>query len=73
MTSEERIGLRLDADLKRAASKRAKAEDLTLSQVIRRLLREWLGDAPLEQEDTLTTSTRLGRSGRMTPKSRRTH
>ena len=65
--------MRLDADLKRVASERAKAEDLTLSQVIRRLLREWVRDAPQEQEETLNTSTRWGRSGRMLPKSRRTH
>ncbi len=65
--------MRLDADLKRVASERAKAEDLTLSQVIRRLLREWVSDAPQEQEETPNVSMRLGKLGRMIPKSRRTH
>ena len=50
MASEERYNLRIDPELKRAALAKARAEDLTLSQVIRRFLREWVRDDPPEQE-----------------------
>ncbi len=51
MTREVRLALRIDPELKEAAQAKAKAEDLTLSQVVRRLLRNWIiDDPPTEQE-----------------------
>jgi len=40
------IGLRIEPELKEAAMAKAEAEDLSLSQVIRRLLRQWLAEDP---------------------------
>lgn len=45
MGEQTRMGLRIDADLLRAVEVKAKAEDLTVSQVVRRLLRAWLAEA----------------------------
>ena len=56
MTEETRLILRIDPELKKAAQAKAKAEDLTLSQAVRRLLREWIAEdktpeeEPIEQE-----------------------
>jgi antitoxin component of RelBE/YafQ-DinJ toxin-antitoxin module len=56
MTEETRLILRIDPELKKAAQAKAKAEDLTLSQAVRRLLREWIaedrkpGEEPIEQD-----------------------
>ena len=44
MTEETRLILRIDSTLKKAAQTKAKAEDLTLSQVVRRLLRKWIAE-----------------------------
>ena len=50
MGEQTRMGLRIDADLLRAVEAKAKAEDLTVSQVVRRLLRAWVAeDAPKPQ------------------------
>ena len=49
--SRERINLVIGAELKKAAQAKAQAEDLTLSQAIRRLLRQWLMDDPPGQEE----------------------
>ena len=48
MTEETRLILRIDPELKKAAQAKAKAEDLTLSQAVRRLLREWVKEDPPE-------------------------
>ncbi len=48
--TEDRLVLRIDSELKKAVQDKAKAEDLTVSQVIRRLLREWLADDPPQDE-----------------------
>lgn len=44
--TEDRLVLRIDPELKKAVQVKAKAEDLTVSQVVRRLLRKWLEDDP---------------------------
>ena len=53
MTSDDRLGLRIPPELKQAAQKKAEAEDLTLSQVVRRLLRQWIMEdkQPEEKEN----------------------
>jgi len=51
MTREERLTLRIDRELKEAARAKAEAEDLTLSQVVRRLLRKWITEDPPESEE----------------------
>ena len=50
MAREERVNFRIDPELKQAALAKARAEDLTLSQVIRRFLRQWVKDGPPEEE-----------------------
>ena len=53
--SERKMIVRIDVDLLDAVKAKAKAEDLTLSQVVRRLLRVYLKDdlpdlAPEDEE-----------------------
>ena len=49
---EIRLAVRIPAELRDAAQEKAKREDLTVSQVVRRFLREWVGLPPeSEQED----------------------
>ena len=55
MSDFERVSFRIDPELKAAAAAKAKAEDLTLSQVIRRFLREWVQDDPPKHEDRLSS------------------
>jgi len=50
MTPEERLTLRIDPELKKAAQAKAAMEDLTLSQLVRRLLRQWLAEDPPESD-----------------------
>jgi len=52
MTSDDRLGLRIPPELKQVAQEKAEAEDLTLSQVVRRLLRQWVAkdEQPEEKE-----------------------
>jgi antitoxin component of RelBE/YafQ-DinJ toxin-antitoxin module len=52
MTPEERLTLRIEPELKDAAQAKAKAEDLTLSQVVRRFLREWVAEDEQPKEKT---------------------
>lgn len=42
MSHEERLVLRIDPKLKQQVLEKAKQEDLTLSQLVRRLLKQWL-------------------------------
>jgi|GEM_PF-5098640 len=42
-TNDERANIRLPSDLARQAKKKAKAQRRTLSDVVRNLLRGWLG------------------------------
>jgi antitoxin component of RelBE/YafQ-DinJ toxin-antitoxin module len=51
MSPEERLTLRIDPELKRTAQAKAKAEDLTLSQVVRRFLRAWVGEDEQPKEE----------------------
>jgi antitoxin component of RelBE/YafQ-DinJ toxin-antitoxin module len=46
MARDKRLSVRIEPDLLEAALKKAKAEDLTVSQVVRRFLREWVRDDP---------------------------
>ena len=48
-----RLSIRIPADLREAALHKAKREDLTLSQVVRRFLRKWIDEDSIElvQED----------------------
>ena len=48
-TSETIVKFRLPLELKQKAQEKAQAEDLTLSQVLRRFLREYIGE---ETEET---------------------
>jgi antitoxin component of RelBE/YafQ-DinJ toxin-antitoxin module len=50
MTPDDRLGLRIPPELKRAAQEKAEAEDLTLSQVVRRLLRQWVAEEEQPEE-----------------------
>jgi antitoxin component of RelBE/YafQ-DinJ toxin-antitoxin module len=52
MTPEERLTLRIDPELKKAAQAKAEAEDLTLSQAVRRLLRKWIAEDKSSEEET---------------------
>ena len=51
MARETRLGVRIDSELLEAAKAKARAEDLTLSQVVRRFLREWIKDDPPEERE----------------------
>jgi antitoxin component of RelBE/YafQ-DinJ toxin-antitoxin module len=46
MAREKRLSIRIEADLLEAAHKKAEAEDLTVSQVVRHFLRKWVRDNP---------------------------
>lgn len=48
MIKEERIVLRIDPALKRRIMEKARLEDRTLSQIVRRLLLRWLEEPPDE-------------------------
>jgi predicted DNA binding CopG/RHH family protein len=50
MTHEKRLVVRIDPEFLEAVKAKAKAEDLTVSQLVRRLLRKWLGEDPPEPE-----------------------
>jgi antitoxin component of RelBE/YafQ-DinJ toxin-antitoxin module len=43
---EERLFVRIEADLKEQAQSKAEREGVSLSEVIRRLLAEWVKDPP---------------------------
>lgn len=45
---EPRVSVRLPEELYEKAKAKAKREDITLSQVVRRCLREWVSEDPLE-------------------------
>ena len=47
---DARITIRVPRDLYEQAKAKAKREDITLSQVLRRCLREWLKGQPEEPE-----------------------
>jgi len=47
---DARFQFRISEALLKKALLKARREDLTLSQVIRRLLRQWLDEDPLEPE-----------------------
>jgi hypothetical protein len=51
MAREKRLSVRIEADLLEAALKKAKKEDLTVSQVVRRFLRKWVRDDPPEERE----------------------
>ena len=48
---EPRVSVRLPEELYERAKAKAKREDITLSQVVRRCLREWVKDPPEEGAD----------------------
>jgi antitoxin component of RelBE/YafQ-DinJ toxin-antitoxin module len=50
MAQEKRLNIRIDVELLDEAHKKAKKEDLTVSQVVRRLLRKWVHEDPPEEE-----------------------
>jgi predicted HicB family RNase H-like nuclease len=45
---DARITIRVPQDLYEQAKAKAKREDITLSQILRRALREWVKDPPEE-------------------------
>jgi hypothetical protein len=51
MARQKRLSVRIEADLLEAALKKAEAEDLTVSQVVRRFLRDWVKDDPPQEEE----------------------
>ena len=53
MIPDDRLGLRIPPELKQAAHVKAEAEDLTLSQVVRRLLRQWIAEDKQPEERPL--------------------
>jgi predicted DNA binding CopG/RHH family protein len=53
MAEQTRLELRIDAELLEAVKAKAKAEDLTVSQLVRRLLRAYLADNPPEPKPGL--------------------
>jgi antitoxin component of RelBE/YafQ-DinJ toxin-antitoxin module len=50
MTTETRLTIRIDPELKAKAQEKAKAEDLTLSQVVRRYLMAYVGEGSEPEE-----------------------
>lgn len=46
MAREQRLFVRIEADLKERAQAKAERQGLTLSEVIRRLLRAWVEEDP---------------------------
>ena len=53
MPTEKRLVVRIDPELLEAVKAKAKAVDLTVSQVVRRYLRKWISETPreIERED----------------------
>ena len=51
MEKDARYQFRLSRSLLDAALKKARREDLTLAQVLRRCVREWVGQDPPEREE----------------------
>lgn len=47
---EKMITVRLPEELYQQAKEKCKQEDVTLSQVVRRALREWVEDPPSEED-----------------------
>ena len=43
---------RLPSELLQAAKEKARREDVTVAQVLRRCLREWVKDPPAEEEES---------------------
>ena len=50
MPTEKRLVVRIDPELLEAVKAKAKAVDLTVSQVVRRYLRKWISETSLETE-----------------------
>ena len=48
MAHEKRLVVRIDPEMLEAVQAKAKTEDLTVSQLVRRLLRKWLAEDPPE-------------------------
>lgn len=48
---EPKVTFRLPEELYQKAKEKCKQEDITLSQVLRRFLREWVKDPPEEEEE----------------------
>lgn len=48
--ADTKITFRLPEELHEQAEAKAEREDITLSQVLRRCLRQWLEDPPSEEE-----------------------
>jgi predicted HicB family RNase H-like nuclease len=57
MAQERRLVVRIEPELIEAAKVKAKAEDLTLSQVVRRFLREWIKDDPPDKREASQKKT----------------
>ena len=53
MAQEKRLVIKVDPQFHGDVKAKAKAEDLTVSQVVRRLLREWMkGDPPERNQES---------------------
>ena len=50
MAEQTRLIVRIETELYEAVKAKAKTENLTVSQVVRHLLREWLKDDPPDEE-----------------------
>lgn len=50
MKKYKRLSVRIELELLDEAHKKAEKEDLTVSQVVRRFLREWVKDDPPKEE-----------------------
>ena len=48
---EPKISFRLPKDLYEKAREKARREDITLSQVLRRCLREWVSEEPFDEPE----------------------
>ena len=53
MPQETRLTIRIDPELKAKALLKAKTEDLTLSQVVRRYLMQWIAEDKQPEERPL--------------------
>ena len=51
MTKKGRLTVRIPEALKEKAKEKSEREDVTLSQVVRRALREWVEEDPPEEEE----------------------
>ena len=49
--NDVRLAIRIPRELRDAANAKARREDLTVSQVVRRFLREWVKDDPPEEKE----------------------